>query len=282
MKSSKVLALLALFLAVAIISAEGSYTAVVVATSGASLHEGPGKDTKILLVIPADSLVSVYEEISEEDTGEGAADNWLHVGWKEEDGYVFGDLLKPAEELLIKTLGNRASRDGNKLTLLLENGKSVSFDNFSSELEYREDKVFTLEAYLPERKLYLIYHGYYEGGVTIMVNSVDGRKTELDTKPIFSPDGKRFVTENYDLSPGYPDNRLSIYDFSDGIGKLEWSHEPDEWAPCAAEWTSNTSIKFTKYAPDTSDDQDENAPPPEMPTATVVYDDQAKAWQLSE
>jgi hypothetical protein len=89
-----------------------------------------------------------------------------------------------------------ARRDGHKLVLTREDGKTVEIaDSPGCDDAENPDCVSrVLAAWLPSRHAFVVDERHYEGGTYILVDTRNGAQLEIDSPPHFSPDGARFAT----------------------------------------------------------------------------------------
>ncbi|EKD83534.1 MAG: hypothetical protein ACD_39C00614G0002 [uncultured bacterium] len=240
------LATVLLLLPMQIVAEEYEDICVITAPSGASLRANPDPKAEKIDRVPYLAEVKRLEWSDATSTVEGITACWFKVAWQGKEGWVFGGLVcsTPKEIALIKTVGARAKREMNKLTLSAENGKTVEF--LDKPLNDKECLNFSLESYLPEHGFFVVMQGGYEWCNHLLINAQDGRQQEVDAIPVFSPDKTRFVTANHDLEAGYGHNRIQIFKMAEGMGVVEWSEEPTEWGPENVVWESPTRIKFTR------------------------------------
>jgi hypothetical protein len=85
---------------------------------------------------------------------------------------------------------------------------------------------------------------HYEGGEFLLVDERTGATHAVDSMPVVSPDGLRFVTTSLDLVAGHQPNRIAIYRFTaDGVVE-EWSELPRGWGPSQPEWLDDRTVRF--------------------------------------
>ncbi len=248
---------------------------VITAPSGASLRSAPSTTGKKLATIPHLAEVTFVETGFDNQIIEGINGPWYKVRWQNQEGYIFSGLAcsTPAEIAAINGHKDRVSREMATLFLKTADGKTVSLQN---RPEYGEQsKVCRFRSLLPQN-LFLVSQSGWEWGNTLIINANDGRSMELDADPIFSPDNRRFATANYDLEAGYTHNRIQIFSFVDGIGKLEWSQEPEDWGPGSAEWLDNDCLKVSVIYPHGSEAQ------PRVATRLIRYNSSGKTWEISD
>lgn len=129
-------------------------------------------------------------------------------------------------ECLAKLKG-LVERTKGKLTLKLENGKSVTFrDEDRSCADPNSDweacVSYGLIGFRPAERMFIVTKGYYEGHQVLLVGSRTGQTATLATSPQFSPSGKRLVSVDA--------NTMDDRDYDIAI----WSTEAAE--PARLEW----------------------------------------------
>jgi hypothetical protein len=105
------------------------------------------------------------------------------------------------EEECLAQLGGLAKRDGNVLSLMLENGSSETYrDNHQAcEDGVASDCVkYELRAYRPDQNLFVVSYALYEGGGAVVVSAKSGRRVVLTNLPVFSPNGLLFAVADSD------------------------------------------------------------------------------------
>lgn len=223
--------------------------AIITAPSGGNLRAAPNTKSEKLGLIPylspVKKLLTPFEVTTENITVEGITGTWQKIEWGGKVGYVFSGLLcsDPEEIALINTFGGKVERSMNRLTIKADNGVKAIFEDVPT----CDDKsiIHRLSSFLPAQKLILINCNLWEGHGSYIVNVIDGRKLSLDAPPIFSPDLKWFATVNGDLEAQYTENRVQIFDFSNGIGEVKWSFSPTTWAPRSGSWESPELLRVS-------------------------------------
>jgi hypothetical protein len=160
------------------------------------------------------------------------------------------------EAACLREFGKLASREGDLLTLRLENGatkmyrddpKACQEDDTNNCVSYR------LAAYHAEAHVYSIVIGYYEGGSVELLSARTGNILRFSGTPHFSPDGSRFIVIDNDYAYGGP-NDLSVGSNENGSLSLEWEHvtEPGELREWRLErWIDNDHIALRVFPVDT-------------------------------
>ncbi|KRR18177.1 hypothetical protein CQ14_24940 [Bradyrhizobium lablabi] len=160
------------------------------------------------------------------------------------------------EAACLREFGKLASREGDLLTLRLENGASKAYRDEGKACE-TDDAArcisHRLAAYHPEARVYSIVIGYYEGSAAELLSGRTGNVLRLSGTPYFSPDGSKFIVIDNDYAYGGP-NDLSVGSNVNGSLSLEWEHATEqgelrEWR--LARWIDNDHIALRVFPADT-------------------------------
>jgi hypothetical protein len=140
------------------------------------------------------------------------------------------DLIQ-LERACLAQLRGLASRDGDVLRLMLENGKARTFTDESRACQQHDAEKclqYRLAAYYPIPKLFVIDWLAYESSRALVVSRRTGASTTLDVRPHLSPSGTRLVAaaaiEAWDV-----DNEIVVYSMRSGSLALEWSYKAQEY-----------------------------------------------------
>jgi hypothetical protein len=163
-----------------------------------------------------------------------------------------GDALETA---CLREFRKLASRDGDQLTLRLENGASKAYRDdpkACQEDDARNCIYHRLIAYHAEARVYSIGIQYYEGSSVELLSARTGNVLLLSGTPNFSPDGSRFVVIDNDIGHGGP-NDLAVGSHANGSLSLDWEHvieqgELREWR--LDRWIDNDHIALHVYPAD--------------------------------
>lgn len=85
-----------------------------------------------------------------------------------------------------------------------------------------------------------------EGGRFLLIDARTGAETEVDSPPVPSPDGRRFVTASMDLIAGHSPNRIRVYRAGPGAPELEWEIEPRGWGAYRPVWSDSGTIELVR------------------------------------
>ncbi len=128
-----------------------------------------------------------------------------------------------AEGPALASTAGRAMRKGDDLILALGNGQKVSFHSNCPPDSGSSCDGYALIAYLPSVHLFVVLEYFYEDAEYWLINDQTGRKTNIRSVPIFSPDRERFLVQDDDMINDHPNN-LEIWRRVDDGAVLEWAH----------------------------------------------------------
>jgi hypothetical protein len=123
--------------------------------------------------------------------------------------------------------GDMVRRDGDLLELKLQNGKFKTYQSDRKACENHDAErcvIYELRAYLPSQNAFVIEGKSYEGGAHWVVSRKTGRAVQLETRPEFSPTGKRFVSVN-GAELGSHSYDVAIWVMTPDEPKLEFRYE---------------------------------------------------------
>jgi hypothetical protein len=118
-------------------------------------------------------------------------------------------------------------RDGDVLELKLQNGKFKTYQSNRKACENHDAErcvIYELRAYLPSQNAFVIEGKSYEGEAHEVVSRKTGRAAQLETRPEFSPSGKRFVSVN-NKELGSHSYDVAIWVMTPDEPKLEFRYE---------------------------------------------------------
>jgi hypothetical protein len=148
--------------------------------------------------------------------------------------FADGDDPKAREALCLRELAKSASRNGNILTLRLDNGAVKNYrskpeacnnDDAENCVDYR------LVGYHASAGLFLIRAAGYEGHDCELVSARSGTATKIADVPHFAPDGSTFIVINGDIT-GERKYDLAIGSIATTPPSLTWHRAPnddEEW-----------------------------------------------------
>lgn len=150
----------------------------------------------------------------------------------------------PAErsyEAWLLASGNKQfKRTGKKLTLFLENEKTLSLTDGGEEEAY-----YTYESFFPK-----INHGlidlvtYNEDLSYYLVNFANGKLKTVIGQPWISPSAKQIITANVDLMAGFSFNGFQMLTKQADSLITNFTIETGNWAPVAVKWLSENTVVF--------------------------------------
>jgi hypothetical protein len=157
------------------------------------------------------------------------------------------------EAACLREFGKLASRQGELLTLRLENGASKAYRDEGKACE-TDDAArcisYRLAAYHPEARVYSIAIRYYEGGAVELLSARTGNVLRLSGTPYFSPDGSRFIVIDNDYAYG-GEHDLAIGSNVNGSLSLEWQARREELLEWRLQsWIDNDHIALRVFPDD--------------------------------
>lgn len=90
-----------------------------------------------------------------------------------------------------------ATREGHTLKLKFANGRTKSFTTDKASCDeqiHQKCVIYTLDQYRADSGFFVVGQGFTEGGSVSVISQRTGKSVELEGDPVFSPDGKHFVT----------------------------------------------------------------------------------------
>lgn len=131
-------------------------------------------------------------------------------------------------------------RDGNKLTIRLENGKQRIMTNNNSD---SDDYIgYTYVASYPaiKRKGFIVT--YYEGSGFELVSTVNGDSMMTWSAPAVSPDKKYLLTASMDLVAAFDPNGFQLFSAAKDTVKPIGEISLTNWGPGMVQWINNTTV----------------------------------------
>jgi hypothetical protein len=146
------------------------------------------------------------------------------------------------EEIMLKKVEG-ATREGKALKLQTDAG-TVTFED-RINIGERSAKYYLVSIRDTLGYFYLIRVFGYESRGYILVDKKTGQTIDLYGMPIFSPDGKKFVSVSLDLEAGYIPNLIRIYELVDDKFAKEWEYVYQGMkGPANPVWLDNSAIVF--------------------------------------
>ena len=153
------------------------------------------------------------------------------------------------EVAALRTTGGKVSRLGSELRIQLLNGRTAVFKDDSTEgLSFALPRY---AGYLKAIRSHVLHILQYEGsGAYLIVDDSTGDSTIVFSKPIASPDGKRFVLTSLDLIAGHNANMIEVRRVVGRKPEKEFSYDTDTsdepWGPSDAVWRDSATMDFIK------------------------------------
>ena len=115
------------------------------------------------------------------------------------------------EQASITRSSGKVVRRGTTLELRSRDRLVVLRDDCTNGEAYAR---YTFSSFLSESGYYLISITGWEGSGSFLISDRTGERTNIEGSPVFSPDGKRFITLSMDLEAGENDNAIQIWRIS--------------------------------------------------------------------
>lgn len=166
------------------------------------------------------------------------------------DKPVSAPVLCEREADCLEQLIGLANRNGDDLTLQLENGTSEVYR--SNRQACKDDNAsdcvaYELRGYRPDQKVFVVGYTLYEGAGANVVSAKSGQTTFLSSLPAFSPNGLSFVSAEND--PHYERKyEIAIWSFDSGEPKQVFRYStppntPEEsWEVLG--WNGDNEVKL--------------------------------------
>ncbi|MDR6565350.1 hypothetical protein [Chitinophaga ginsengisegetis] len=131
-------------------------------------------------------------------------------------------------------------REGNKLTIQLENGKQRIMANNNND---GEDYIgYTYAGSYPAIKRKGFFVTYYEGSAFELVNILNGDSMVTWSAPAISPDKKYIITASMDLVAAFDPNGFQLFSVNGNEIKAVGEASLDDWGPGMVHWINNKTI----------------------------------------
>ena len=140
---------------------------------------------------------------------------------------------------------SRQSKNERHWNLSLTNGEyfELKIPKYSDIAEY------AFEHYYKSQELLVFREQWGEGNAYLLLNRRTGQRTRTWGPPVFSPNGKYFVSFNDDLEAQYSPNGLQLFEIIDGQPELQLEYEMDV-GPTRATWLNDTTFRLEVYKSD--------------------------------
>ncbi len=139
-----------------------------------------------------------------------------------------------------------------KSELILETykGKKIILKDTLQNTDSGDQVSYDYIGFNKKNNSYLIREKFYESGDYLLISKVSGEVTKLWSIPIFSEDGKRFITCSPFLAYNVMPNGIQAWQTeSNGKCHLIWEYETPKWEPTDACWIDNSTVCMKRTIP---------------------------------
>jgi hypothetical protein len=146
----------------------------------------------------------------------------------------------------VDTTTVRVARDANvarvndQIRITIPGQDTVVFTDTPRGVEDGHHHVY--RGVIKELDAYLVEIQLFEGRAFRLIDARSGLVSELDERPVVSPDAQRFITASWDTEAGYDPNRARIYRIDSTGLTIEWEISPERWGPDSARWDGNSRV----------------------------------------
>jgi len=134
--------------------------------------------------------------------------------------------------------------DSTMLCIVTDFGDTVFF-NDRRHVKYAEDwGVYRLVDHLEEVNLWVVETSGYEWMDWRIVSGVTGSVDTVISAPVLSPNARRLLCFNEDITAGFIPNGIQIWKVSDDGLELEFEDVEVPWGPVEARWADDSTIVF--------------------------------------
>ena len=137
-----------------------------------------------------------------------------------------------------------AIRKDTALILKLENNQELILKDHNRGTDGVE--LYSFREYYDPIKVFVVEIQYYEGCSYLLINGLSGEQMNVFGTTKLSPDLKRLVSYNLDITAGYSENGFQIIDLKDNHFSLEYENKPEDWGPENVRWINNSEIEVEK------------------------------------
>jgi hypothetical protein len=155
---------------------------------------------------------------------------------------------KARELVCLRELGDRVSRNGNVLSLKLDDGRTRLFRSNPKACENDDAdhcEKYYLVGFHPASGRYLVYGTYYENSDCKMVSARSGKATSFRDVPRFAPDGQTFFVTGVD---GTYDDWIGVGSMMSDPPALQWEQAAEQsvfWH--FVRWIGNDRIELSTH-----------------------------------
>jgi hypothetical protein len=156
--------------------------------------------------------------------------------------------VQARELICLRELGDRVSRQGNVLSIKLDDGRTRVFRSNPKACENDDAghcEKYYLVGFHPSSGRYLVYGTYYENSDGKMVSARTGKTTSFRDVPHFAPDGQTFFVTGVD---GAYDNWIGIGSMTSDPPALQWEKRAELYVFWNfVRWVDNNRIKLSTH-----------------------------------
>lgn len=139
----------------------------------------------------------------------------------------------------------------NEITVLLENGDSLTFSNDTSESE--EYAIYSYKYTITPLKYVYLHSDCWEWTHDFYVNFVDGVQVDFMQEPIFSPSRKKIVSSCGDLESGEMPNGIQLFSIENNEIVKVFQIDLEDWEPFEIKWLNDSEIIIKRAFLDDND-----------------------------
>jgi hypothetical protein len=187
------------------------------------------------LIFP--NLIIELNSIQAQDFDEYYLPNQLIDSLSRDYGNFYNKSLS-VEKFLMKRFGSRVMRNGQDLSVKLDNDEWMLLENNSDF----DESGHTFEYYFEQFGLYSIRVQWGEGNAYKLVRAKTGDITNIIGRPYFSPEGTKIMALGNDIEAGYSANGFQLLKNENGEIKEIGSFYPSDWGCKSARWLSNNEL----------------------------------------
>jgi hypothetical protein len=146
------------------------------------------------------------------------------------------------EEIMLQKVKG-AVREGKILKLQTNTGTATFEDRLSSGEGFAR---YYLAGYRDNQGFFYLVRVYgYEGQGYMLVDKKSGQIIDLFGKPVFSPDGEKFVAVSLDLDAGYVPNLICIYELKGHQYSKAWEYiYQGAKGPASPVWLNDSAVVY--------------------------------------
>jgi len=141
------------------------------------------------------------------------------------------DIYAKLEAKCLSQMKGLASRDGDKLRLVLNDGRIKTISSNSRACEDHDAQKclkYRLAAYYPAQQLFVIDEDAYESSAAIVVNAQTGAITHMEDRPRMAPSRERLVVA-FSSEAWETERDIAVYKIEKDAIRLEWSYKAKDY-----------------------------------------------------